>query len=244
MSKSPSFVILAAGKGTRLGGSLPKPLTALPDGRSILQQQLDNIETIFGAKALGRTTVVVGHKAEVVSEHLPKRVNIVYNEAYDSSNTAHSLYRGLAHSKSEGSVIWFNGDVVFSPLILGRIGEELAFRNFMAVVPGLCGEEEMKYSLSEGRIVRVSKTNSRGLGEAVGINQISASHQDIFLKALRRQKPQAYFEAAIQDTIDLGIDWYPLDTTGLHALEVDFSEDLERVNDFFLNRAIDSMKIS
>ena len=41
-------VILAAGMGTRLGKPWPKPLTPLADGRSIMQQQLENVEKVFG----------------------------------------------------------------------------------------------------------------------------------------------------------------------------------------------------
>ena len=51
-------VILAAGMGSRLGRSLPKPLTELSDGRSIMQQQHDNIRAAFGTDA--RITTVVG----------------------------------------------------------------------------------------------------------------------------------------------------------------------------------------
>ena len=50
-------VILAAGMGTRLGKPWPKPLTQLADGRSIMQQQMENVRTVFGDKA--RVTVVV-----------------------------------------------------------------------------------------------------------------------------------------------------------------------------------------
>lgn len=234
MPKTPAFVILAAGKGTRLGGDLPKPLTQLPDGRSILQQQLDNIEFIYGAAALAQVYVVVGHKGEEVVETLPRTVKAVYNEAYDSSNTAFSLKRGLSRIPAARSVIWMNGDVVFSPLIFDRIDDELAAKNFMAVVPGVCGEEEMKYSLVDGLIRKVSKENLSGAGEAVGINQITASDRPFFSRALKVQPAQAYFEAGIQETIRRGMDWLPLDTTGLHAMEIDFAEDLRKVNEFFI----------
>lgn len=234
MPKTPAFVILAAGKGTRLGGDLPKPLTQLPDGRSILQQQLDNIEFIYGAAALAQVYVVVGYRGEEVAEALPRTVKAVYNEAYDSSNTAFSLNRGLSRIPANRSVIWMNGDVVFSPLIFDRIDYELAAKNFMAVVPGVCGEEEMKYSLVDGLIRKVSKENTEGLGEAVGINQITAADRPFFSRALKAQPPQAYFEAGIQETIRRLMDWLPLDTTGLHAMEIDFAEDLRKVNDSFV----------
>ncbi len=43
----PTLIILAAGMGTRLGQPFPKPLTHLQDGRSILQQQVDNLAAAF-----------------------------------------------------------------------------------------------------------------------------------------------------------------------------------------------------
>ena len=39
-------VIFAAGMGTRLGKPWPKPLTPLADGRSILQQQIENVQGV------------------------------------------------------------------------------------------------------------------------------------------------------------------------------------------------------
>ena len=57
-------VILAAGMGSRLGRSLPKPLTELGDGRTIMGQQHDNIRAAFGDDA--RITAVVGYRAETI----------------------------------------------------------------------------------------------------------------------------------------------------------------------------------
>ncbi|KEP72612.1 hypothetical protein HR12_42325, partial [Microbacterium sp. SUBG005] len=62
-------MILAAGMGSRLGRSLPKPLTALADGRSIMQQQHDNIHAAFGTGA--RITTVVGYRAETIVDASP-----------------------------------------------------------------------------------------------------------------------------------------------------------------------------
>ena len=86
-------VILAAGMGSRLGRSLPKPLTELSDGRSIMQQQHDNIRAAFGKTA--RITTVVGYRAETIVEAFP-HVDYVYNDRYDQTNTSKSLLRALA----------------------------------------------------------------------------------------------------------------------------------------------------
>ena len=70
-------VILAAGMGTRLGKPWPKPLTELNDGRSIMQQQVDNIKSVFGDEA--RIHIVVGFKMEMIMEAQPTAL-FVYNE--------------------------------------------------------------------------------------------------------------------------------------------------------------------
>jgi len=79
------IVILAAGMGSRLGRSLPKPLTELADGRTIMRQQFDNIQQAFGKNA--KITVVVGYKLEHIIEAFPE-ASFVYNEEYDQTNTS------------------------------------------------------------------------------------------------------------------------------------------------------------
>ena len=62
-------VILAAGMGTRLGRPFPKPLTPLSDGRTIMEQQIDNLRQAFGADV--RITTVVGFKLDLILEAFP-----------------------------------------------------------------------------------------------------------------------------------------------------------------------------
>ena len=101
-------VILAAGMGTRLGRPWPKPLTPLADGRTIMRQQIDNLQSAFEDV---RITTVVGFKLELILEAFPN-VGYVYNENYDQTNTNRSLLKALRLSMP-GGVLWMNGDVVF-----------------------------------------------------------------------------------------------------------------------------------
>jgi choline kinase len=232
VTPSPSFVILAAGKGTRLGGPVPKPLTELADGRTILQQQLDNLQAVFGESAQA-TTVVVGYRSDAIVEQLPPGVTSVYNAAYDTSNTAKSLLLALKHCRTSQGVLWMNGDVVFSPLVLGKALPLLeAQQSFMAVVEGPTADEEVKYTLTEeGFLHQVSKTVRRGLGEAVGINYVAPQDVLRFKQALAAVGQQDYFEAAVQKLLKEGQQWAPLPIGHLYAVEVDFAEDLERANE-------------
>ncbi|WP_076680335.1 NTP transferase domain-containing protein [Microbacterium sp. RU33B] len=224
-------VILAAGMGSRLGRSLPKPLTELNDGRSIMQQQHDNIRAAFGSSA--RITTVVGYKAETIVEAFPS-VSYVYNDVYDQTNTSKSLLRAL-NATGKGGVLWMNGDVVFDPRVLGRaIALIEADQSFVTVNTSKVSDEEVKYTVdAEGFIKELSKTVKGGIGEAVGINYISSSDKKAFIRQLQRVEDQDYFERGLELAIaEDGVLLAPLDISDLYAVEVDFAEDLERANLF------------
>ncbi|MDN3494728.1 phosphocholine cytidylyltransferase family protein [Planococcus sp. APC 4015] len=224
-------VILAAGMGSRLGRSLPKPLTELADGRSIMQQQHDNVRAAFGDDA--RITTVVGYRAETIVEAFPD-VSYVYNDRYDQTNTSKSLLRALAKTGRSG-VLWMNGDVVFDPRILGRaIALIERDQSFVTVNTSKVSDEEVKYTVTaEGFINELSKTVSGGIGEAVGINYISSADKKAFMRQLTRVDDQDYFERGLELAIaEDGVRLAPMDISDLYAVEVDFAEDLERANLF------------
>jgi choline kinase len=225
------IVILAAGMGSRLGRSLPKPLTELSDGRSIMQQQFDNIGHAFGNDA--HVTIVVGYKLEHIIEAFPD-ASFVYNEQYDQTNTSKSLMRALQAS-TPGGVLWMNGDVVFDPTALDRAAMMIARdRSFVSVNTARVSDEEVKYTTDgEGYIKELSKTVTGGLGEAVGINYISRDDKAVLLRQLRRVADQDYFERGLELAIEQnGVRVEPLDISDLYAVEIDFAEDLERANLF------------
>jgi len=224
-------VILAAGMGSRLGRSLPKPLTELSDGRSIMRQQFDNIEHAFGTEA--HVTIVVGYKLEHIIEAFPQ-ASFVYNEEYDQTNTSKSLLRALQASGA-GGVLWMNGDVVFDPAVLDRAHAMVERdQSFVTVNTSQVSDEEVKYTTDdEGYIRELSKTVTGGLGEAVGINFISSAHKAILVRHLARVNDQDYFERGIELAIEKnGLLVEPLDISDFYAVEVDFAEDLERANLF------------
>src|SRR6478735_10543774 len=136
-------VILAAGMGSRLGRSLPKPLTELNDGRTIMQQQFDNIQAVLGKDVT--VTIVVGYKLEHIIEAFPD-AQFVYNEQYDQTNTSKSLMRALQAS-APGGVLWMNGDVVFDPTALERAAKVVAQdQSFVSVNTAKVSDEEVKYT--------------------------------------------------------------------------------------------------
>jgi len=222
-------VILAAGMGTRLGKPWPKPLTQLSDGRSIMQQQMENVRTVFGDKA--RVTVVVGFKLEMIMEAHPT-ASFVYNEIYDQTNTSKSLLRALRASQESG-VLWLNGDVVFDHKVLERVADRIAAdKSFVCVNTSATADEEVKYTVDgNGNIKELSKTVKNALGEAVGINFISSREKADVITQLDACDEQDYFERGLELAIEKhGLQMEPIDISDLFAVEVDFQDDLDRAN--------------
>lgn len=223
-------VILAAGMGTRLARPLPKPLTELKDGRSIMKQQLDNLENAFGENH--RVTIVVGYKLEAIIERFPE-ATFVYNEYYDQTNTSKSLLKALKAS-SAGGVLWLNGDVVFDAEVLNRVKPMIdQDQSFVVVNTSKVGDEEVKYTLdSSGFVAELSKQVSPALGEAVGINFVSSADKKILIERLTQVADSDYFERGIE--LAIGKDelrFRAVDISDLFAVEVDFDEDLDRANE-------------
>lgn len=222
-------VVLAAGMGTRLGMPMPKPLTPLADGRSILHRQLDHLRAAFGQDV--HVTVVVGFRPDLVMSAVPD-VTFVYNERYEHTNTCKSLLKALRASHP-GGVLWLNGDVVFAPSLLPAITPEIhADHTFVCVNTERVGAEEVKYTLDpDGYVDALSKEVVGGLGEAVGINYIAAADKAVLVRRLDECRDQEYFERGLEAAIIAdGVRVEAVDISAHFAIEVDFADDLARAN--------------
>lgn len=213
-------VILAAGKGSRLGDpQTPKALALLENGKSILSMQL---EALSGQEVW----VVVGFQKEKIMQAFP-HLHYVHNPDYASENTSKSLLKALQHIDEE--LIWINGDVLFHPSVLQGL---IAFdRSAMVVNVGSVAEEEVKYQTDgQGRITAVSKEVIEAKGEALGINLCKKKDFPALRKGLEACAAQDYFEKGVEWAIGHGTTFwsYPIDS-GL-CTEIDFPEDLERAN--------------
>ena len=224
-------VILAAGMGTRLGRPFPKPLTPLSDGRTIMEQQIDNLRQIFGADV--RITTVVGFKLDLILEAFPD-VTYIYNEAYDQTNTNRSLLKALRLS-TEGGVLWMNGDVVFDPQVLEKVRDVMeADTSFICVDTAAVGDEEVKYTVDDdGYVDELSKQVVNARGEAIGINFVSASDKPTLIDRLSECSDADYFERGIELAISHdSMRVMPVEIGEFFAVEVDFEEDLTRANEY------------
>jgi choline kinase len=197
-----------------------------------MKQQIDNIKMGFGDTY--RLMIVVGFKLEAIIERFPE-ATFVYNEFYDQTNTSKSLLKALRAS-GDGGVLWMNGDVVFDPEVLVRVQPKiLADESFIVVNTSKVSDEEVKYTLdSDGFINELSKIVVGGLGEAVGINYVSSDDKLRLIQRLEEVGDQDYFERGIEvGIINDGLKFHAIDISDLYAIEIDFDEDLQRVNELF-----------
>lgn len=219
-------VILAAGMGTRLGSSVPKPLTILKDGKNILDYQVEKISNFI---PIDDIFIVTGYKKEMIMEKHPELLYI-YNNEYDRTNTGKSLLRAL--DKINDDVLWLNGDVFFDKELISMLIKER--KSCILVDNKKCGEEEVRYSInSDGYVSKISKEIESPEGEALGINLIRKTDLSVFKKHLNLIGNHDYFEKAVENMIiQNSINILPVNTNGLFCHEIDFMEDLEFVRNY------------
>lgn len=224
------IIILAAGIGSRLGNPFPKPLTPLNNGKSIMGMQITNLTSYFNIDTI---STVVGFKKDLIMERFPE-LTFIYNPFFDRTNTSKSLLKALKKNKDE-SVLWLNGDVVFDKnlleLLIPFINKE---QSFVAVNTSKVADEEVKYTLKDGFINQLSKTVKNGIGEAVGINFISAKDTPLFINRLEECDNNDYFERGLELAIEKdNIKICAIDISKYDCMEVDFKEDLDNANNLF-----------
>jgi len=225
------IVILAAGIGSRLGNPLPKPLTNLKNGKTIMQQQIENLTTYFD---IDNINIVVGFKKDLIMESFPD-ITYIYNQIFDQTNTSKSLLKALKKNHKE-PVLWLNGDVVFDAEILKAVTPLIvANKSFVCVNNLEVAEEEVKYTLdSDGFVKELSKKVKDGIGEAVGINFISSRDINTLIARLEECNDNDYFERGIELAIEKdGLRVTAIDISTYRCMEIDFKEDLDSANKIF-----------
>ena len=224
------IVILAAGIGSRLGNPFPKPLTPLKGGKSIMEKQIDNFSAYFNEHDI---SVVVGFKKDLIMERFPD-LTYIYNQFFDATNTSKSLLKALKKYRNE-DVLWINGDVIFDSELFSVLNREIDARHsFVAVNTSRVAEEEVKYTLKNGKIDKLSKQVKNGLGEAVGINFVTKKDMPVLLEQLENCDDSDYFERGIEMAIaNHNMEVNAVDISNFRCMEVDFKEDLEAANNLF-----------
>ena len=99
------FIILAAGKGARMGSDLPKVLNLL-GGKPLVQHLLDTVSDIKGSKV----QLVVGHKPDLVKNSLAVNNKTDFVLQKKQLGTAHAVKQTLKNLRSNSIALVLYGD--------------------------------------------------------------------------------------------------------------------------------------
>ena len=220
-------VILAAGQGLRMNGSLGGKPKCLVDvgGRSLLEHQLSVLRSL----GVREVCVVVGYGSERVRALVGHDCHCVENTRYRETNSLYSLW--LAREWVRGPFLVLNADVLASPEIYRRVaGSE---GNVLAYDSGSGREEEhMKVHLRAGVLERIAKDlePERCDGENVGILRFDAEAvHELFAQVdalIAGGGSNAWAPAAV-DRLAARIPIQAVDVAGLPWIEIDYPGDLD-----------------
>jgi UDP-N-acetylglucosamine pyrophosphorylase len=147
MASTPLAIILAAGKGKRMGSDLPKVLLPVC-GRPMVRYVVDAVREA----GVERMVVVVGHRAEMVRKELASESGVTFAEQTEQLGTGHAVMMCReALASHEGPVLILAGD---SPMV--QVASLRAvLREFAAERPAcLLGTATKPDPTGLGRIVR------------------------------------------------------------------------------------------
>lgn len=232
-------VVLAAGKGSRLGGlgeETPKWLLQVGE-RTIADRHLEGLAAAGDAVASVR--VVVGHAAGAIESWLdarPEDVGIVMNPEYAEINNWWSVLRALRELPEDGPVAVINSDLLVEPSVVAAFLREMATGEAEAMLAvdleRRLTDESMKVSATpEDTLDRIGKVGiDAPVGEYIGILAArGAALHDL------REKLESFvddpasvnewYEGAVGRSAAEGVPWHVWPVPGGAWVEIDDDAD-------------------
>jgi choline kinase len=226
-------IILAAGKGSRLNGTIgdkPKCLLRV-GGKTLVERQIE----AFRHVGIEDIVMVVGCQAEAVRRTCGQRITYIENTRFAQTNSLYSLW--LARPLLYDGFVVMNCDVLFHPQMLSDLvtsrHEDALLIAYQDDDDQPMGDEEMKIKVRRGRVVDIAKTlpADEADGENVGVVKFGADgarllidlmEQRVAAGGLRDWAPRAFADfARLRPLFTVGTRAYPW-------TEIDFPEDYER----------------
>ena len=249
-------VLLAAGRGKRLGRELPKVLLSIA-GVTLLERHLAALEAV-GVREL---TVVVGFRRDALVAALEKlgtglRVTVLDNPAFERGSivSLHTAREVLlrATEPGAGATLFMDADVLYPSELLGRLVHS---RHASAVLLDASSEEsgeEMTLGVADGRVRAIARRVTVGdgtlrarpgmhpagdgaswdlVGESVGFAKVSGEGARALVAMLDEEvaagRLDQEYEAALSRAFGLAPFGFER-VDDLEWTEIDFQEDVEK----------------
>lgn len=233
MTKEFTGIILAAGKGNRLGENLPKALVEVA-GRPLLQYQLNFLQAI-GAKEIIVVTGFQGEDVAKLGERLLPAVRIVTNSEFQKKGNLPSLL--AAFEVTDASVLVMNVDHLY--LVAKRAAVPTFFGNEILVFCDFkekLDPDERGVLLGEnGFIKKIDKHLERWDCGCVGLTYIPENKRAAYLRAIPATVDKlgdaTGYENVLQTLADMGEKVAVADVSGICPIEIDYPEELVRARE-------------
>lgn len=167
-------VVLAAGRGVRMGGRTPKTLLPLKDREPLLHYILSGLRTAGVEDLLVVTGFEPAQIQDFVDQHWDgERVTYVFNARYASWGNFHSVRMALEQSPGM-NVLVVNSDVIVHPDVYARAAATQG--DLVLAVqkrePHRLDEEDMRVELQRDRVAAIGKSikKARSHGEFAGVS--------------------------------------------------------------------------
>lgn len=226
-------VLLAAGRGKRLGRSSPKVLVEIA-GKTLLERHLANMRRA-GITAL---TVVVGFEQQQIRDALaalraPFPVELIENPDYLRGSIL-SLHTAVKAGRLDDGGIWMDADVLYPAELLRRL---VASRHENCLLVDPTSEEngeEMMVGFYRGRANKIARRvgpNWEVAGETVGFAKIGAAGMRVLRRILDEEaaagRVDQEYEAAMDKAFaEVAFSYERIDD--LPWTEIDFPGDIEK----------------
>ncbi len=231
-------IIFAAGLGTRISrhiGDKPKCLVEVYGVPLILYTI-----NLLMKNGIHDIAVVTGYKAEQIERILPRNVHVFRNPFFSVSNSIASLWFARDFISGSSPVLAMNGDVFIEDDILNELfhteqGDNLAL---MVADSSRIEEADYKFSWKDGHLETFGKqlTPPETTGEYVGLGLVYPEYVNKLLRIVEREimngNYNQWWEEPIYKQTLLGQNVGVLDISGCFWVELDFAEDLGRLNQY------------
>ena len=226
-------VILAAGKGSRMGSiDIPKCLLEI-NQIPIIKHQINS----FKKNGINDILVVTGYKSEMIHDLLNDQVEYVHNSKFNEMNNIYSVW--LAIQKLHDDFICVYGDLIFDQEILKKcleIKEDIG----LMVEPNT-RDETMKVKIEDGKIISVNKKIEHEIadGNFIGMAKFSKNIIKILsdeINELIMKNIDGYYTLGIESLIKKNMHVGYQFTNGLSWMDMDEINEFEEAKKKFSDR--------
>jgi len=229
-------VLLAAGKGTRLGAvteNNPKALVTL-GGHALIEYGLDFLRGIGASEII----VVTGFHGDEVAELVRKvqpDAKLARNEEFNKSGNLPGLLAAMGVSDKDFLVM--NTDHLYRVSMRAKVPESLGdtITVFCDFKEKLDPDERGILLGEDGFIKKIDKHLDRWDCGCVGLTYIPASRRETYMRAvpatLEKLGDAAGYENVLQTLADMGEKIAVADVSGICPIEIDYPEELARAEE-------------